>query len=220
MYLLYALLHECPAEAPAEWDPEVALSSLRRALRKKFGVRVDLRDLLLSVKRDEPPFYFPAQSTWPIAECMNVVPDDPWEGALRLALSLVARPMHLCGERAFDTIAPQQDQLLHTPSEKLIRDICHEIPETLTREYSATIGTGCVGYGTAETRAFARLSLVALYEAFRASYYPPFTRAFAVDFRGYVCFDLREAAFRRECEQGNPSSPYGSVAITFAMARA
>lgn len=218
MDLVYALLHECPSQPPEEWDPGVACTSLKTRLRKRLHAHVDLRDLLLSVGHDHRPFYFPAHTMWPILECMNAVPDDPWEAALRVALSLVACQMHLRGISPFDEVSPERDPMLKTSAAALVQDICHSIPAKLMHEYSAIIDTPCAG-SDSEGRHFARVSLVRLYEAFRESYYPPFTHAWALDTTGYPCFDVRECAFRRECEQGNPSSPYGSVAITLAMAR-
>lgn len=104
------------------------------------------------------------------------------------------------------------------PQDLIIRDIGHEVPARIAAAYQSCIDQPCAGRlsSEGESRDFRRKDLAALYECFRRSYFPPFTSNMFGWYQFYRCLDLREAAFRHECQQGDESSPYGKVVITFA----
>lgn len=146
-------------------------------------------------------------------------PSGPWSAALHVATVIVAAEMHLHG--AAGALGEPNDgnkRLLCTPQDTLVRDILHDIPARIAAHYQACVGEPCRGHAGAEQGDlwFRRTHDVSMYECFVRSFVPPFTCNAMGWYQFYRCLDLRQIAFRQECSQGDETSLYGEVVISFA----
>ncbi len=215
MHLLYALLHECPDQPLSGWDPDVMVEDLEDRLHEYFDQRLSFAAPVLSVMPSHQVRSFPAHAQYPIvAEYLQETLTAPWEGALRLATSLVARTVHLY-ETSESKHTPGEKRLRTTFSADIVMDICSRIPAALAQQYARQVDQLPLGASDVQKSHWTRIHTAKMYECFRASYVPPFTRAFFTDIKAYPCLDLRACPFKQKCDQGQLNSLNGDVAISF-----
>jgi len=227
-HYIYAFLHELKERPTTSEDDRAAYCEWSaQTVEERFGMRLSIWDPLLVVPTEPPVIEFPQADRHGVpllGYLRRHMPqaDHPWQDALCASLAIVAAEMELYG--AVPSLSSEtneaNDRLFDTGAAALTRGICHDIPIRLVDAYRKCVGQTCEGkHSTERDRAnFQRVGLATLYECFINSYFPPFARPLApcASVRGYRCLDLRQAALSGECRQGNPESPHGEVAISFA----
>jgi hypothetical protein len=224
-HFVFGFLHELnnfdalsgdDAEAYAEW--------LAKWVKRRCHQKLDLSNPLMVISRPGKTISFPPADDFDIGflRFLNTItesPGDSWAAAILAATIMIAEEMGLYGAgHAISEPNEANTRLRSTPQDLIIRDISHEVPAQISAAYQSCMDRSCAGRLTSEdeSRDWCRKDLAALYECFLRSYLPPFTSNMFGWYQFYRCLDLREAALRGECKQGDGSSPYGEVAITFA----